>query len=277
MKTGSSSGLLNIVVALDCEARPLVERFKLKRTYQGAGFVMYGNDRDITLLVSGMGKNAVSAACGYLAGMQSAGGNKSPAWLNIGIAGHQNVPLGEGLIIHKITEQLSGNTYYPSMMLELDCLSCELISVDVPETKYAADAAYDMEGSSYFATASRFATSELVQLFKIVSDNRSESTAQVTEQKIHAWVQEQLESISKIVNQLLTLSSDYNVVYSLPDEYRQLADSVHLSSSHKIRLTEVYRKYYALGGSDLRGQLDHCKYKSAKDLVAAIESLTKSL
>ncbi|MBL4821881.1 MAG: hypothetical protein JKY98_12990 [Gammaproteobacteria bacterium] len=277
MREANSGGQVNIVVALACEARPLITHFKLKRQSAEAGFAMYTNNQGINLLVSGMGNLAMATACGFLAGKQSTAYGEKSAWLNIGIAGHQHVAIGEILIVHKVIDSDSSNTYYPPLMLEIECKTTSLISAQAPEGQYVDDSAYDMEAAAFYKAASRFATSELVQIAKIVSDNRGCPTEHITETKIQNWISENVAVIGEMVQQLLQYSEDYNVVYSLPEEYRTISKKVHLTASQKTRLAGLYRRFYALGGSELIRELNTKDYVSAKSLIRTIELLIESL
>lgn len=49
--TIAGDGQLNLVTALACEAKPLIEHFELHFIRSHAGFTVYENDRDITLII----------------------------------------------------------------------------------------------------------------------------------------------------------------------------------------------------------------------------------
>ena len=66
MNASIVTGSVNIVVALNCEARGIIDYFSLKRSGEAGGFVTYSNNDDVTLLVTGIGKTAMAAACAPL-------------------------------------------------------------------------------------------------------------------------------------------------------------------------------------------------------------------
>lgn len=53
-----------IYAALPCEAKPLVQHFKLKKAFTVQPFAVYGND-EICLTVTGAGKSAMAAGVAY--------------------------------------------------------------------------------------------------------------------------------------------------------------------------------------------------------------------
>ncbi len=83
--------MINLVVALPAEARPLIEFFRLKEKTTIGTFRMYRQE-DMSLVISGPGKIAAAAATALLAGSNTTG--KQAAWLNIGIAGHATYAIG---------------------------------------------------------------------------------------------------------------------------------------------------------------------------------------
>jgi adenosylhomocysteine nucleosidase len=86
---------------LQCEASPIIAHFNL-RSYPDSPFPIYYNET-MALIVSGIGKINCAAATAYLQVLR--GGSLHSAWLNIGIAGHSEYPLGKGLLVHQIIKR----------------------------------------------------------------------------------------------------------------------------------------------------------------------------
>ena len=88
---------LNLMVALSCEAKPLIDFYGLKKR-SSSGFSLFCREADhkysfdINLVVSGIGSQNMLPACAWLAAKTELG---SCVWLNIGTAGHANLSLGE--------------------------------------------------------------------------------------------------------------------------------------------------------------------------------------
>lgn len=197
--------MINLVVALPAEGRPLIEHYRLRDKTTLGTFRVYQNAA-MSLIISGPGKIASAAATALLAGGDTSG--TQTAWLNIGIAGHATRNTGQGLIAHRITDHATGKSWYPPQLFDLSTTTDSLLTVDVPENDYPRDIAYDMEASGYYAVASRFSNSELVQCFKVVSDNRKQSTATLTAERCTQLITQKLVEIDLLVEALVSLAQE---------------------------------------------------------------------
>ncbi len=159
--------MLRYVVALQAEARALVERFGLEPAGEGP-FPIYRGE-DAWLIVSGPGKAASAAATTYL--HLVSGGEMGRAWLNVGLGGHSTRPVGEGVIAHKISDGASGASWYPQLVVDSPRPTVPVLTVERVEEEYASPWVYDSEAAGFFPTACRFSVAELVHCFKVVSDN----------------------------------------------------------------------------------------------------------
>lgn len=235
--------MINVVVALPAEARPLIECYRLAWKTTPGGFRIY-RSMEMSLVVSGPGKVASAAATALLAGGTPPG--KHAAWLNIGIAGHASRAIGQCLLAHRITDQATGHSWYPPQLLDLATTTDRLITVDVPENSYRQEAAYDMEASGFYPVASRFSSAELVQCVKVVSDNREQSTATITAASVTRLVTERLDEIDRLVRRLQALAHDYNAWHAPHAELEQLASQWHFTVSQRHQLTELARRWKVL-------------------------------
>src|SRR4051812_49773851 len=104
--------MLRFVVALQAEARALIERFGMEPAGEGP-FSIYRGD-DAWLIVSGLGKAAAAAATAYL--HLFSGGEMGRAWLNVGLGGHSARPPGEGGIAPKNSHRASGAPLAPQLV-----------------------------------------------------------------------------------------------------------------------------------------------------------------
>jgi len=195
--------MINLVVALPAEARPLIDFYRLGDKTTLGTFRVYRH-ADMSLIISGPGKVAAAAATALLAGCSTPG--KQAAWLNIGIAGHATYSTGQSLLAHRITDHATGKSWYPPQLFDLPTTTGSLLTVDVPENDYRQDIAYDMEASGYYPVASRFSCTELVQCFKVVSDNREQSTATLTAERCTQLITQKLDEIDALVRALLSLA-----------------------------------------------------------------------
>lgn len=187
------------MVALPCEANPLIRRYRLSRLMDERVFPMYRNE-SITLTVTGVGKTAMAAGVAYTHAVFGKPGLS--AWLNAGVAGHPDFPVGKACLAHKITDRDSGRSWYPPFVATPPCCTESLLTGSSPETAYSEPALYDMEGSAFYDTASRFSSSELVQCFKIVSDNRRFPVDSVPAERVASLLGQRLDTIDRLLEQL---------------------------------------------------------------------------
>jgi adenosylhomocysteine nucleosidase len=159
--------MLRFVVALQAEARALVERFGMEPAGEGP-FPVYRGE-EAWLIVSGPGKAASAAATAYL--HLFSGGELGRAWLNVGLGGHSARPVGEGVIAHKISDGASGASWYPQLVVDSPRPTVPVLTVERVEEEYSLPWVYDSEAAGFFPTACRFSVAELVHCFKVVSDN----------------------------------------------------------------------------------------------------------
>ena len=103
---------VNIVVAHGLEAKALVKMLELERHHASSKFVEYSNSNKLHLLVSGIGKEAITAGVTYLGEQQAYDSGEIRAWLNVGIAGHRDASLGSAWLGNKITDHSSGTSAY---------------------------------------------------------------------------------------------------------------------------------------------------------------------
>jgi hypothetical protein len=159
--------MLRFVVALQAEARALVERFGMEPAGEGP-FPVYRGE-DAWLIVAGQGKAAAAAATAYL--HLAAGGAPGRVWLNVGLGGHGQRRLGEGVVAHKISDAASGAAWYPQLVIDSPSPTVPVLTVERVEEEYAPSWVYESEAAGFFPTACRFSVAELVHCYKVISDN----------------------------------------------------------------------------------------------------------
>lgn len=263
--------MINIIVALPAEARPLIAHYKLRNKQNSAAFPLY-RSTDMALIVSGPGKVSAAAATAVLAG--SCDKNDHAAWLNIGIAGHACHATGKGLIAHRITDSATGNSWYPPQTLDLSAPTDSLITVDQPENDYPENVLYDMEASGFYPVACRFSTSELVQCYKIVSDNRECSTRTVTAKLCEQLVDGNLDKIDQLVIALGELAQEYTAWHTPHAVLEQIAGQWHFTVSQQHQLAQLVRRWQVLAPDQ---QLQFSQLGTRKKAAEVLHCLEKHL
>jgi hypothetical protein len=252
--------MLNIIVAIPGEAKPLIQHLRLqKQAYKH--YDLYSAE-NLRLLICGVGKFAAASACGWLQGL-----NENPeiaitdAWLNIGIAGHGYQPLGSGHLVHRIHDKNSSHSWYPGFTFKRPCPSATLISVEHPESRYLENALYDMEGAGYFASCQRFSSVELIHCFKIVSDNHFSGIENINKAYVSELITGQIPIIEHIIDSLQQIQQQLASRQQAPAHYQHCLETWHFSYYQRKQLYQLLWRWQALSpvNLSLSTELDHMK------------------
>ena len=257
-----------LVVALQAEAQPLITHFGLSCESPMAVFRIYRR-ASMALVVSGVGKSLSAAATGYLCG--SSDGWRSAPWINVGVAGHRNVDVGELIVANKIVDQSTAHSWYPPQLVS-NVVNSTLITVDEPEETYPERAAYDMEAAGFFPAATRCSSGELVQSIKVISDNPHQSIASLNARSIEQLITKNVSKIEQFINRLSELSTEIKVLPhhgSLPESW---ANRWSFSVTQGHRLRRLLQRWRALIGDaeTLDSALSACKDGAA--VLTALEA-----
>ena len=202
--------------SLSCEAKPIIDFYRLKKLHS-MGFDHFYSEANpdrayaINLVVSGIGSSNMLQASAWLAAKTEP---VSCAWLNVGTAGHETLELGIIVQIVHCVEPGSQKAHYPPLVVNArkatkGVMSCvegiSLLSNNTPVSDYPAKQAVDMEAYSFFLSAKRFASSELVQSLKVISDNQSHALELLNAARISELVGSQINAIDEFSRSLIAL------------------------------------------------------------------------
>jgi len=238
--------MLHIICALKPEARPLLDHFEL-RARPDAARIYHNPATGISLTLSGIGQAAAAAAVTRTYTQFNA--DKTHAWLNLGIAGHADLPVGQAVMINKVTDARSGQTWFPSRVFSVPLPCRDLITLEQPDANYRQEL-YDMECAGFFRAMSGQATLELVQAMKIISDNAGQSLATVTPARVRRLITQNLPVIKEVTGQLLSLSALLQQLEDPGPDYQALTRRHHFSVSQRHQLGALLRKWQALHPDD---------------------------
>jgi adenosylhomocysteine nucleosidase len=154
--------------ALHCEAKPVIDFYRLKKNTSSSAFDMYQLD-DIVCIVSGLGDLNMAAACAWAASHFE---QETPCWINLGIAGHKSLALGTMLAASQVYRKDDAHPIYPAPQLKKhDLTTAYVISQPAEQTDYHPDAVYDMEAYAFLHSCRHFTALELCSCIKVISDN----------------------------------------------------------------------------------------------------------
>ena len=234
---------LRIVMALQVESEVILKLYNLKpQNFKEKKYNVYNNKKlNIWLILSGIGNQNSALATKYL--YEVSPKLEANIWINIGMAGSNDVAIGSIFNVQKISYENIYNklNFYTSALFNNIIPSGELVSVDKVERKFPAKGkVYDMEGYGFIKTAEKFCDRELIYIIKIVSDNKKNPPKNFIKTTKH-YMKLNLKIIKKFINKLITIVSnlenkDNTAAINL------VCEKYHLSFSRKIIITELLEK-----------------------------------
>ncbi|MEE9384998.1 MAG: hypothetical protein V3V08_16460 [Nannocystaceae bacterium] len=265
-EAGSSGGVVHLLVAHMGEARPLLSDLGLRRVREDGPFARFEGE-GVHLVVAGQGKANAGAGVAYL--HARSGGIRHAAWLNVGIAGHARFDLGSVRLGHKIVDVAAGHAIYPPLVFARPCASTVVFTVDRVEGGYPEDGVYDMEASAFCQVATRFCTSELVQVIKIVADNRLHPALRMTAGECTQRMAPAIEVVAAVIHDLRKLSAVLRRGHADPAGWVDLTSRWSFSTTQKLQLRRLLQHWSALLPCE-----DPSKYLgSARGAKAAMSAL----
>lgn len=195
--------MIYLVVALAAEARPLIHHFQLEAVDEVAAWPIYQRS-DVGLIVAGVGKHSVRAAIDGLVQALPAGARS--VWLNIGVAGHRNHAIGTAALARRVFDEETGAAFDLTPPAHVHLETADVRTVTHVETRYDTEAFYEMEAAAFCERAADLTSPELIQVLKVVSDNRRSGTLCVSARQVQGLIEESLPPIDRLVSGLHRLA-----------------------------------------------------------------------
>jgi nucleoside phosphorylase len=230
-----------IYTALSCEAKPLVEHFKLKKITTIQPFAVYVNQA-ICLTVTGLGKSAMAAGVAYTQALLAA--VEHPVLVNIGIAGHKYHDVGQLFLIDRITDVDSRKSYYPPLVFTPSCPTAGLQTVSRPQLVYDSQYLCDMEASAFYETAIRFSSGELIHCLKIISDNELSPAENIQPKQVALLIAAHIATLEILLTELSHLAT----LITVPESalFGQLTQRYHFTVSEQGQLKNRLSRWTTL-------------------------------
>ncbi|MFZ2403614.1 MAG: hypothetical protein WAW41_00645 [Methylobacter sp.] len=230
-----------IYAALPCEAKPLVEHFKLKKDTTIQPFAVYLN-QDICLTVTGLGKSAMAAGVAYSQALFASA--EHPVLVNIGIAGHKHHAVGCLFLIDKITDVDSQKSHYPPLVFTPPCSTASIQTVSRSQLTYDLHHLCDMEASAFYETAVRFSTGELIHCLKVISDNESSPAENIQPKQVSSLITAHVSTIETVLAELSRLAA--LITAPEPRLFEELTQRYHFTASEQGQLKNQLSRWAVL-------------------------------
>lgn len=254
------------ICALHCEAKPVIDYYRLRKV-AGETFDVYRGD-DMLCVVSGIGKVASAAACAWIAA--SCGAVSAPAWINLGIAGAAEHDIGAAFLLNQVIDADSGKRYYPVPVASAQFPGSACLTRGSPDFEYREDFLSDMEASGFMQAALYFSTAELVQSVKIVSDNRRRQCAG-NRQQVSDLVQGHIEQIARQGETLAALAGGQAALEPTPESWQRLLSLAHFTQTQRSRLRVLWRYLHNRDIDEAQLLTQLASESSATAIIEALE------
>ncbi len=257
-------------VALPCEARPLIDHYRMKKVTNALVTSYHNSDASLHLLVSGVGKVNAAMAIAHYCAMQPV--RHHAAFFNIGIAGSSHYSIGQCVMANKIEDASNKQVWYPYLLKKLPCDSATLRCYDQPQHR-CTDALVDMESAGFMQAVSRFSYQDQAQLLKVVSDHSAEDHAVIKPQQVQDWIKSALPQIDSIHQALLQRST--LVMQSCVElkEYDAVSDQWRFSHYQQHRLKFLLQRWQVVFKQ--RPVVEYCH--GCLDASAVLKKLERAL
>ncbi len=246
-----------LAIALHPEARPVIERFRLK---QDASFDLPVFRRDdVWLAVTGTGRMKSAIATTHLIAQVET--RENTFIFNLGIAGHTQkagegpVSVGDRFLVNKIVEQGTGRSFYPDLLARTPLAESPVTTVDQPLGRTDADGVepglVDMEATGFYQAAAAFLPPHRIGCVKIVSDHLE--TRRLDKRHVSELIAQSLEELEETISAYSNVSDGGEDVLTDADVriVEHIRNRLRLTASRHRILSDLVRAYKLHTGSDM--------------------------
>lgn len=241
--------MVYLFFALYAEAKPFLEKWKLKKQNQYTKYQVFEGERICCMI---MGVGAMKTAIHITNFLSSRKLQKEDIFVNIGFAGSKNreKKKGELYFIHKIHTHESGRDFYPEVLYQqkFSESSLESCSKRITNREELQEELVDMEGAAFFETLSFFGKKRQIFLYKCVSDFLE--TGNIRAENLLEPYVEELGAFFLSLSEKLQQEEDTH----LEELYSLLAEHFHCSTTMEIQLRE-YLHYAKCKKMDIKALL----------------------
>ena len=221
--------------ALHCEAKPVIDYYRLKKAQAEGAFDVYHNQHT-ACVISGIGGINMAAATAWAAAHFT---NPSPScWINLGVAGHRSLAVGELVLAGQVSQAGNPHSIYPVPLLKHRYPLKPVISHQHEQIEYDDEALCDMEAYAFIHTAGRFAPLELCQGLKVISDN-AENAPDRNKARISQLIHARIAEITGFADQLRLLAAQHAEQSLAAEQLQRFLARAHFTRSQQIQLKKL--------------------------------------
>ncbi len=248
--------MVYIFCAFYGECSGLIKHYNLKKrqTDKYYRFDVFENENQpVRIILTGQG--SVMAAAAVSGAASFFGIRAEDAIINVGTCAGDYEP-GQVFICNKITEEATGRTFYPDMILRSGLPERELVTVPVVIRKSIYEyvnkdshnmALYDMEAAAIYQAANLYVGPHRMGFVKVVSDNGD--IEGLTPDFIKQLMTEAVDEIASYVDMFVTDTHDMCRAEESTQFTNQLCKDLHCSKVMENQVRQLI-KYLSLEGTD---------------------------
>lgn len=246
--------MIYIFSAFYAEAKNIIDHYSLKKekSPETVRFDVFAND-SIRLVITGVGEINAAAAVSNIGGAY--GISPDDEILNVGCgAGFGNETcLGSIFLGNKLTEQMTGRTFYPDMLMKTNLMECEIVTVTRVLNEGRDSVVYDMEAAAVYQAAAFFVGPHRMHFIKLVSD----AGERIDQSKITELFALQEEKICGYIDMLLSVGGNKASIDDTKSSCNidKLISDMRCSKVMGDQLAQLI-KYCRLSGIDYKAVLD---------------------
>ena len=246
--------MIYIFSAFYAEAKNIIDHYGLKKekSPEMVRFDVFANE-SIRLVITGIGEINAAAAVSNIGGAYGISPDDEILNVGCGAGFSSDICLGSIFLGNKLTEQMTGRTFYPDMLMKANFRECEIVTVARVLNEGCDSVVYDMEAAAVYQAAAFFVGPHRMHFIKLVSD----AGERIDQSKITELCALQEDKICGYIDRLLSACADKAPMDDAQSSWNmdRLICDMRCSKVMGDQLAQLI-KYCRLSGIDYKAVLD---------------------
>ena len=246
--------MIYIFSAFYAEAKNIIDHYGLKKekSPEMVRFDVFANE-SIRLVITGVGEINAAAAVSNIGGAYGISPDDEILNVGCGAGFSSDISLGSIFLGNKLTERMTGRTFYPDMLMKANFRECEIVTVARVLNEGCDSVVYDMEAAAVYQAAAFFVGPHRMHFIKLVSD----AGERIDQSKITELFALQEDKICGYIDRLLSACADKAPMDDAQSSWNmdRLICDMRCSKVMGDQLAQLI-KYCRLSGIDYKAVLD---------------------
>lgn len=246
--------MIYIFSAFYAEAKNIIDHYGLKKekSPEMVRFDVFANE-SIRLVITGVGEINAVAAVSNIGGAYGISPDDEILNVGCGAGFSSDICMGSIFLGNKLTEQMTGRTFYPDMLMKANFRECEIVTVARVLNEGCDSVVYDMEAAAVYQAAAFFVGPHRMHFIKLVSD----AGERIDQSKITELFALQEDKICGYIDRLLSACADKAQMDDTQSAWNidRLTSDMRCSKVMGDQLAQLI-KYCRLSGIDYKAVLD---------------------